>query len=142
MRAVLAIVFVVFFVISLVCGLVLGGPPSSVYRVSDFIIVVAESMLFLAGLVLIALVAGFGSEGKERSLWRLPVLCLLATFLSFVFGLAIFTSDMRDLTPQHAAINLRLKIYAGTMLLYGIFTGLCCLIAYLLAKRHNSKLSS
>src|SRR5215470_6885797 len=140
MRPVLAIIFVVFFIGSLACGLVLGGPPSSVYRISDFIIVVAEGLLFLAGMVLIGLLAGIGSEGKKRSLWRLPVLCILATLFSFVFGLAIFASNMQDLTPQHAALNLRLKIYAGTMLLYGIFTALCCLAAYLLAKHHNSKL--
>ena len=140
MRPVLAIIFAVFFIGSLACGLVLGGPPSSVFRISDFIIVVAEGLLFLASLVLIGLVAGVGSEGKKRSIWRLPLLCIAAAFLSFVFGLAILGSKMEDLTPQHAALNLRLKIYAGTMLLYGIFTALCCLVAYLPAKHHNSKL--
>jgi hypothetical protein len=140
MRFVLAIIFVVFFVGSLGCGILLGGPPSSVYEFSDLIIGVAEGLLFLASLVLIALVFGIGSEGKKRSVWRLPLVCLAASLLGLLFGVAILTSKMENLTPQHAALNLRLMIYAGTMIVFALFSGLCMLLSYFLAKRHNGKL--
>src|SRR5258708_3968814 len=112
MRFVLAIVFVIFFVGSLGCGILLGSSPLTVYEFSDLIIGIAGGLLFLASIVLIALVFGVGSEGKKRSVWRLPLLCLVAAFLGFVFGLAILASKMEDLTPQHAALNLRLRLYA------------------------------
>src|ERR1700749_3538620 len=117
MRPVLAIAFAALFIGSLACGIVLGGPPSTVFRAADFLIVFAEGLLFLASMLLIGLLVGIGSEGKKSSTWRLPLLCLPATLLCFIFGLAIFSSKMEDLTPQHAALNVRLKIYAGSMIL-------------------------
>ena len=141
MRAVLAVVFAGLFIGSLACGIVLGGPPASIYEFGDLIIGLASGLLFMAVLVLIALVFGIGSTGKKRSVWRLPLLCLVAGFLSFVFGLVILASNMEDLTPQHAALNFRLKIYAGVMVLFALFCGLCLLLSYLLAKHHNSKLA-
>jgi len=140
MRFVLGVIFVMFFIGSLGCGILLGGPPSSVYDFRDLIIGLAGGLLFMAGIVLIALVFGIGSAGKKRSLWRLPLFCLAAGFLSFVFGIAILASNMEDMTPQHAALNFRLKIYAGGMILFALFSGLCLLLAYLLAKHHNGKL--
>lgn len=140
MRVLLALVFVALFVGSLACGIVLGGPPSSVYEYGDLLIGVAGSLLFMSLLVLIALVFGIGSTGVKRSVWRLPLLCLVAAFLSLVFGLAILGSKMEDLTPQHAALNLRLKIFAGVLVLYALFLALSALVSYLMAKHHNSKL--
>lgn len=140
MRGVLAILFAVFFVVSLGLGILLGGPPSTVYEFRDLLIGMAGGFLFLAAMLLIALVAGIGSAGKKRSVWRLPLFCLIAAFLGFAFGLAILTSDMEDLTPQHAALNLRLKIYAGMMILFALFSGLCMIVSYFLAKYHNGKL--
>ncbi|MGH9819579.1 MAG: hypothetical protein ACRD43_05370, partial [Pyrinomonadaceae bacterium] len=77
MRVVLAAVFVLFFIGALACGIVLGGQPVTVYEFSDVLIGVAGGLLFLASIVLIALVFGIGSEGKKRSLWRLPLLCIV-----------------------------------------------------------------
>jgi|KBSMisStandDraft_5_1062788.scaffolds.fasta_scaffold777264_1 hypothetical protein len=141
MRLVLAAIFVVLVIGSFACGIVLGGPPGTIYRFADVLIVLAEGLLFLGGLTLIALVAGFGSEGQKRSTWKLPILCLIAGGLSFLIGVAILASDMEAPTPQHAAINLRLKIFAGTLILFALFSGLCLIISYFLAKHHNSKLS-
>jgi len=142
MRAIFAGIFVVLFIGSLACGIVLGGPPSTVFRFADLLLIVAEALMFFASLVLIGLVAGIGSEGQQRSTWRLPLLCLVTAVLSFLVGIAILASDLEAPTPQHAAINLRLKIFAGTLIIFALFSGVCLIAAYFLAKRHNSKLSS
>ena len=140
MRYVLAAVFVVFFISSLACGILLSLPPTSVYEFRNFIMVLAGGLLFLAAVLLVMLVFGFGSKGKKRSLWRLPILCLLATLLGLVFGVAIFAAKMENPTPQHSALNLRLTIYAAMMIVFALFSGLCLLLSYILAKKHNSKL--
>ncbi|MGH9819177.1 MAG: hypothetical protein ACRD43_03325, partial [Pyrinomonadaceae bacterium] len=73
-------------------------------------------------------------------LWRLPLLCIVTMFLGFVFGVAILSSKMENLSPQHEAVNFRLVIYAGGMIVFGLFSALCLLLAFFLAKRHNAKL--
>lgn len=133
-------VFVLFFVIALACGIALGGQPVTVYEISDVLMGVAGGLLFLASIILIALVFGIGSEGQKRSLWRLPLLCFVTMFLGFVFGVAILSSKMENLSMRHEAVNLRLTIYAGGMIVFGLFSALCLLLAYFLAKRHNAKL--
>lgn len=142
MRVVLAAVFVALVIGSLACGIVLGGPPGVIFKFADVLIILAEGLLFLGGLTLIGLVIGAGSDGKVRSAWKLPLLCLVAGALCFLIGVAILASNMEAPTPQHAAVNLRLKIFAVTLILFALFSGLCLIVSFFLAKHHNSKLPS
>jgi hypothetical protein len=139
MRFALAGLFVLLIIISLGCGIILGGPPSTVFEFRDLIIGVAGGFLFLAGLVLIGLVFSLGAADKPRSTWRVSLLALLAAAFGFFFGIAILAADMEDLSSHHAALNLRLMIYAGGMIVFALFCCLCAIISYFMAKHHNGK---
>lgn len=141
MRYVLGICFVLFLFGFVACTFLLGGPPSSIYGLKDVILGGALLLATLSAIVLGLLVLGVAAKGRKRSYWRVPLLCIIALLVNFVLAALILMHEPMNLTEEHVALTLRMRICAVVMIALGLFS-LCSLIATLfLAKRHNSKLT-
>jgi hypothetical protein len=141
MRWFLGILFILFFVGSAGCIILLGGPPSQVYALKDVILAGTFVCVALSAIVLGMLVLGVGAKGKRMSSWRVPLLCVAALLVSLIFGVLILTVNPSNLTEQHVAMTLRMRISALALIVFALFSLGSLIASIIWRKRHNSKLA-
>lgn len=142
MRYVFGIAFIVLFVGFAGCTILLGGPPSQVYALRDIYLGGALVCFALSAVTLGLLVLGAGAKGRKISSWGVPLLCLAALLASFALGALLLNANPLGSTPEHLALELRIRICAYLMIAFGLFSLGSLIVSVILAKKHNAKPAS
>lgn len=146
MRYIFGILFVIFFGGFLACTIMFFGPPREVYALRDNYLYGALVCAVSSAVVLGILAFGIGAKGKKISVWRVPLLCALSALANLGIGgklLAEFSDERNTFSIYYPYLEVatNLKICAWAMVVLGLFSLGCLIVALISAKRSNSKIS-